>query len=224
MAQSMKHGAMKHGSMRTGAFRRALLLSLGRLWMRSWRLRWPAGLSLPENGVLVLWHEHLPACIPAFAGLRVGVLISRSADGSLAAEACEGLGYRVFRGSTSAGSLSGMKALARGLGDGGLAGMALDGPRGPRRRPKSGALWLAGLAGAPLFPIAVRAPWSLRLKTWDHCLIPLPFSRVELKVGGPCRPGDQDGIFAAMEANQEALERLSSGPPPPFPAASPVAG
>lgn len=190
-----------------------LLLSLGRLWMRSWRLRWPSGEPLPEKGVLVLWHEHLPACIPAFARKRIGVLISRSADGSLAAEACGRLGYRVFRGSTSQGGLSGMKALARGLHEhGGLAGMALDGPRGPRRTPRAGSLWLAGHACIPVFPIAVRAAWALRLRTWDRCLLPLPFSKVEVKVGAACHPASLEEMRSAMEANQAALDALPAAP------------
>lgn len=185
----------------------SLLISLGRLWMSTWRLHWPRGPALPERGVLALWHEHLPACIPAFARRRIGVLISRSADGSLAAEACGRLGYRVYRGSDTAGSLSGMKALARGIREGGLAGMALDGPRGPRRAAKPGTLWLAGLAGAPVLPIAVKAAWALRLKTWDRCLLPLPFSRVEIRVGEPCHPADGESLLAAMEGNQAALEK-----------------
>lgn len=186
-----------------------LLLACGRLWMQTWRLRWPAGSSLPEHGILVLWHEHLPACIPAFARRRVQVLISRSGDGALAAEACRRLGYRVFRGSSSRGSLAGMKSLARALRSGGLAGMALDGPRGPRRDPKPGTLWLASLADAPIFPIAVKASWALRLGTWDRCLLPLPFSRVEFRVGEACRPADAGQMRAVMEANQIRLESRS---------------
>jgi lysophospholipid acyltransferase (LPLAT)-like uncharacterized protein len=189
-------------------FRHSLLLSLVRIWMGTWRLRWTPGPALPEQGVLVLWHEHLPACIPAFARRRIRVLVSRSGDGSLAAEACRRLGYRVHRGSDTAGALAGMKALARGLRDGGgLAGMALDGPRGPRRVAKPGTLWLAGAAGAAVLPIAVKASWALRLKTWDRCLLPLPFSRVEIRVGEPCRPADAKSLIAAMEGNQALLDR-----------------
>lgn len=188
--------------------RRTLLLALGRLWMRTWRLQWSGGSALPERGILVLWHEHLPACIPAFARRRISVLVSRSADGGLAAEACRRLGYRVYRGSGTRGALSGLKALARGMGEagGGLAGMALDGPRGPRREPKPGSLWLAEAAGVPLFPIAVRAGFALRLKTWDRCLLPLPFARVTVQVGPACHPADPDALRRAMEANQARLD------------------
>lgn len=191
------------------AIRHALILSLARLWMRTWRLRGPLPSVLPERGVLVLWHEHLPACIPAFARRRIGVLVSRSADGGLAAEACRRLGYRVFRGSGTRGALSGLRALARGMGEagGGLAGMALDGPRGPRRRPKPGSLWLAEAAGVPVFPIAVKADFALRLKTWDRCLLPLPFAKVVVRVGPACRPADPEALRRAMEANQELLDR-----------------
>jgi lysophospholipid acyltransferase (LPLAT)-like uncharacterized protein len=189
--------------------RNSILIRLALIWMRTWRIRWPQGRALPRRGVLALWHGHLPACIAAFAGLGVAVLISRSADGSHAAEVCGRLGYRVFRGSTSSGGLAGMKALARALGgpgESGLAGMALDGPRGPRHRPKEGSLWLSGFADAPLHPIAVVAPWSLRLGTWDRCLLPLPFARIEVKVGPPVPNPTPDGVLRAMRENQDALE------------------
>lgn len=186
--------------------RQILLHSLGRLWMSTWRLHWPVGHALPEKGVLVLWHEHLPACIPAFARRGISVLISRSADGALAAEACARLGYRVHRGSDSAGSLAGMKSMVRVLRNGGLAGMALDGPRGPRRAVKPGTPWLADLAGAPLLPIAVKATFAVRLKTWDRCLLPLPFARIDFRVGEPCPASDEAALRHAMEANQSRLE------------------
>lgn len=190
-----------------GSLKQSALLALIRLWMASWRLRWPAGADLPERGVLVLWHEHLPACIPAFARRGVGVLISLSGDGAFAADACGRLGYKVYRGSGSRGALSGLRALARGLAGGlSLAGMALDGPRGPRRDPKPGSLWLAGVSGLPIHPIAIRASWALRLKTWDRCLLPLPFAKVEVRVGPPCHPADAGDVLAAMENNQAALE------------------
>ncbi len=196
------------------AIRHALILSLARLWMRTWRLRGPGPSVLPERGVLALWHEHLPACIPAFArrrigARRIGVLVSRSADGGLAAEACRRLGYRVFRGSGTRGALSGLRALARGMGEagGGLAGMALDGPRGPRRLPKPGSLWLAETAGVPVFPVAVKADFALRLKTWDRCLLPLPFAKVVVRVGPACRPADPEALRRAMEAPPERLDR-----------------
>lgn len=69
--------------------------------------------------------------------------------------------------------------------DGRPAGIALDGPHGPTRILRPGALWLAWLPGWPLIAIggaarpAVRAPW------WDRHLIPLPHAKIALVYEGP---------------------------------------
>lgn len=203
-----------------------LLLAFARLWMRTWRIRSVPD-QLPAGGVLALWHEHLPACIPAFAGRSISVLISRSADGSVAAAECARLGYRVHRGSSSGGSVGGTRPLARVLAkEGGLVGMALDGPRGPRRAVKPGTPWLAARAGVPVHPIAVKASRAFRLGTWDRTLIPLPFARVDVRLGPPCHPEDGEALRAAMDANQAALDAglpPESSAPPPAPAPRPRA-
>lgn len=200
---------------------RSLLLGLGCLWLRTWRVRWisggreiqlPPDGSLPARAVILLWHEHLPACIRAFSGRGIDVLISLSRDGGWAAEACARFGYRVHRGSSSRGSTGGLRDLARGMETGsGLAGMALDGPRGPRRRPKEGSVWLARRAGVPVVPVHIEAPWSFRLRSWDRCLIPFPFAKVAVFLGEPFHPENPEEIRRAMLA----LERAGRGPDAP---------
>jgi lysophospholipid acyltransferase (LPLAT)-like uncharacterized protein len=184
---------------------RSLAYALAYLWLRSLRLRWPAGAILPERGIILLWHEHLPVCMQAFSGRGIHVLISKSRDGEWAAQACARMGYRVHRGSSSARgdgkALGGLRALARAAGgDATLIGMALDGPRGPRRVPKPGSFWLARRFSLPVIPVAVEARRGFRLGSWDRTLIPWPFSRVDIRVGSPLRPDSLAGIDLAMRA------------------------
>ena len=193
---------------------RALLLGLARLWLRTLRLRWPAGSALPDAAVIVLWHEHLPICMRAFAGRGIHVLISKSRDGEWAARACAGMGYRVHRGSSSAGAqgkaFGGLRALARAVEAGpALIGMALDGPRGPRRVAKPGSLWLAGRLGIPLIPVAIEARRAFRLGSWDRTLIPWPFSRVEIRLGPPIRPESPADLARAMAAAESPEPRAA---------------
>jgi lysophospholipid acyltransferase (LPLAT)-like uncharacterized protein len=81
--------------------------------------------------------------------------------------------------------VAGLKEMARALKDGCSVGIAVDGPHGPARVLRPGALWLARLTGKPLIVVgaaarpAVRAPW------WDRHLIPLPNSKVALVYGDP---------------------------------------
>ncbi len=155
--------------------------------------------ALPDKAVILLWHEHLPVCIRAFAGLGIHVLISRSNDGAWAAEACERFGFRVHRGSSSRGFMEGMRALARAMEAGtALAGMALDGPRGPRRAVKAGSLWLARSAGAPVIPVWAEAAPAFRLKSWDRSVIPLPFAKVVIHIGPPVFPSTTEELQKAM--------------------------
>jgi lysophospholipid acyltransferase (LPLAT)-like uncharacterized protein len=46
---------------------------------------------------------------------------------------------------------------------------------------------LAKATGAPIFPVSYAASRSLRLGSWDRLMIPLPFARVTVVVGGPLR-------------------------------------
>ena len=184
---------------------RYLLLALGRLWLRTLRLHWPEGSSLPESAIVLLWHEHLPVCIRAFAQRSIHVLISKSADGNWAARACAAAGYHVHRGSSSRGPLEGMRTLARVLDRGpAIVGMALDGPRGPRRTPKPGSIWLSHRAGVPVIPVHVSASRSFRLGSWDRALIPWPFAKVEVRLGAAFHP-------ETLEEIEEAMERLERG-------------
>jgi lysophospholipid acyltransferase (LPLAT)-like uncharacterized protein len=153
----------------------------------------------------LLWHEHLPVCIRAFSGRGIHVLISKSRDGEWAAQACVSMGYQVHRGSSSARgdgkALGGLRALARAAGkEPSLIGMALDGPRGPRRVPKPGSLWLAQRLSLPVIPVAVEARWGFRVRSWDRTLVPWPFSRVDIRVGSPIFPDAMESLRQAMRA------------------------
>lgn len=192
---------------------RFLLLALGRLWLRSLRVSWiDPETALPESAVIVLWHEHLPACIRIFSGRGIHVLISRSADGDWAARACESFGYRVHRGSSTSGGAGGMRTLLRSMETGGgLAGMALDGPRGPRRIPKHGSLWLARQRASAVVPVWVDARRAFRLNSWDRSLIPWPFSRVTVRIGKPFHPQGEGQIAEAMRNLESQASQADSG-------------
>lgn len=165
----------------------------------------PASPPLPAAGILGLWHEHLPALLPVFAHRNIAVLISQSRDGEWAARACHRFGYRVFRGSDSRGSVA-LRHLARALeGPFPLVGMALDGPRGPRRRAKPGLLWLTGRKDLPFFPLAVSAGPAFRLSSWDRALVPWPFARIAVRLGSPLFPRSPAEVEEAMAREEKAL-------------------
>jgi lysophospholipid acyltransferase (LPLAT)-like uncharacterized protein len=61
----------------------------------------------------------------------------------------------------------------------------MDGPRGPAREVKDGALFMAHFGNGLLAPTRVQAKNAFRVKSWDSHLVPLPFSRVRIIFGEP---------------------------------------
>ena len=133
--------------------------------------------SPQTSGIIGVWHEDLLACTQFFAHKSIHVLISSSADGDLSANACSKLGYKISRGSSSRNSLA-IRHLLKTLKSNGSAGMALDGPRGPRKQIKEGNLWLRSQSQSPLFIIDVEYGHCMKLNSWDKFKIPFPFSTV----------------------------------------------
>ncbi len=106
-------------------------------------------------------------------------VVSRSDDGEFLAEILGDYGYGLVRGSSSNGALSVVREGLRALDRGKMVAIALDGPRGPPHVAHPGAEALARRRGIPLVLTTVRAQ-GIRLNTWDHFLLPLPFARIHL--------------------------------------------
>ena len=129
------------------------------------------------HGIIGVWHEDLLACTKFFSHKNIHVLISSSSDGDISANACLKLGYKITRGSSSNNSIS-VRHLLTSLKNGGSVGMALDGPRGPRKQIKEGNLWLRSQSQLPLFIMDIQYTRFIQLKSWDKFKIPLPFTKV----------------------------------------------
>jgi len=142
--------------------------------------------------VLSFWHENVVS-VAWLIGRRlvkrghpVTLLSSLSRDGDLGAELGRLWGAHVVRGSSSRGGTEGLRSLYRGMREGlGSPVVIPDGPRGPRRQAKPGAVVLAQLSGAPIVPFATFAERHWRLRSWDRMVVPKPFSRVRVAVGEP---------------------------------------
>jgi hypothetical protein len=182
-----------------------LFLSLGVRWIESLRPQFvhsPSLDELPNSGILALWHEHMLLCLPAFARRGMRVLISQSRDGEWGVQAAERLGYSAVRGSSTRGGVGALRQLAPELShNGGWAALVVDGPRGPRRISKPGAVWLSQKTGLPVFTVSAHAPVALRLNSWDRCVVPLPFSRIKLQLSAPLYPTRTGEIDDALNAS-----------------------
>lgn len=167
-----------------------------------------------EQVVLAFWHEYnLAAAIAAHRLRRHRYHVSFST--------------RTFRGEVMSTMLAALDSgsvqlpaegerseaarlsleLARIGREGATPVVSPDGPSGPYRRAKPGALIVARESGVPLQPwaVAIRPPWRLRGR-WDRHLVPLPFCRLRVEEAPPIKVGERQPLRPLLAELQAALD------------------
>jgi lysophospholipid acyltransferase (LPLAT)-like uncharacterized protein len=176
----------------------------------------PADPLDPERFILVVWHDAL--LIPTFASphsnrSRTCCLVSRHQDGGYLADAMAILGYSTVRGSTNRGGAQAVKQLMDDT-----AGMHIvitpDGPRGPRRQIKPGAVFLASQTGRRICAgaYACRNEWRVK-GSWTDMAIPKPFTTIYLLTSAPMTvPPDlpRTELDRYVHIVQKEMERLTA--------------
>jgi len=165
----------------------------------------------PTTGIFCFWHRCTLLAGWYFRKFRCSILISRSFDGELITRTLRLLGYDAVRGSSSRGGAVGLLALQSVIERGFPVVFTADGPRGPIYQTKIGPVKLAQMTGQPMgsFYLLPERAWVMR--SWDHFLIPKPFSRVAVswsrKVAAPPPDADSAALEQTRQELNDALER-----------------
>ena len=163
--------------------------------------------------ILTLWHGRI---FYLFYYLRrhpdYFLLISPSQDGDLLARLARLMGYSVIRGSTYKKAVSAARSLIKVLRRNQRIIIIADGSRGPRCVAQPGSVQLAGITGAPIFPMTFGAKNKVVLNSWDQFVIPLPFTRCTINFSSPISlpPKSSEQIIEEKRLELEnALNRIS---------------
>jgi lysophospholipid acyltransferase (LPLAT)-like uncharacterized protein len=193
-----------------------LLLAVGawvlRVHSHTLRFRWEGRDRLEDRlarglpVVLVAWHQRIYMGMLPFARYRPIIMISRSRDGERIARIVARFGWQPVRGSSSKGGAQALEKMIPAVAGGEVGAHIVDGPRGPARRVKPGTVALARRAGAVMIPVYVAARRRFEARSWDRFQVPLPFSRVLIRLGAPIEvPRELSG--AEQEAVRQQLEK-----------------
>lgn len=161
--------------------------------------------------IFAFWHQRQVLFTYTHRGKDAQVLVSRSKDGDLIARTMLLSRIPAVRGSSSRGAAQASRELLDALAAGHCAGITPDGPKGPARKVKPGAIYLAQKSGCPILPIANASSrtWVFE-RSWDRFMVPLPFGRVCVHHGAPFRvlPGEDPAAKAAeLEAVLDRITR-----------------
>ncbi|WFS60890.1 lysophospholipid acyltransferase family protein [Pseudodesulfovibrio thermohalotolerans] len=201
------------------------IASLFKLWVRTIRFE-PVGeserlLDANRQGsptVLALWHGEI---FPVAAyGLTMSshlvTFVSQSRDGEFIAQVLERLGHTTVRGSSSRGGVKALLQAKRVMErENRMAVFTIDGPKGPLHKAKDGVIFLAQRVGAKIIPLrAYPKRKKIFDKSWDHFVLPMPFTRCPIYIGEPMEVTSEKLTkeVLAQEAARLEARMLSLGP------------
>ena len=162
--------------------------------------------------IFVFWHGVLLPLVHYHRQEGIVVLVSEHADGEYITRVIERNGFGTVRGSSTRGAARGLKGLIREARAGRDLAISPDGPKGPARVFKPGALAAAQVTGLPVVAVGVGASRGWRLRSWDGFLVPQPLSRIGIVYGTPALvpPGaDRAELDGLAHALGEEIDRLS---------------
>jgi lysophospholipid acyltransferase (LPLAT)-like uncharacterized protein len=179
------------------------------------RFRWRDESGLfdgePQTRVIfAIWHNRLALALVMYRryvqrrqpARRLAAMVSASRDGGFLARILEHFGVQPVRGSSSRRGPQALLELTTWSERGYDLAITPDGPRGPRYVVQEGVTALGQLSGLPIVPVSYHLSWKYRLKSWDRFQVPLPFARVEVRLGAPLQMPS-----TTSEGEREALRR-----------------
>jgi len=138
----------------------------GRIIVSSWHQRFFGGFFLPR---IFKWSP----CI----------MISQSQDGDFISKVVEQIGWIPVRGSSSRGGKEALRVMVQSVNENHIGGHIVDGPAGPPCVIKPGLISLARNTDAVICPGIVSYENAWIANSWDHFMVPKPFSRVLFRFG-----------------------------------------
>jgi len=171
-----------------------------------------------DQVVLAFWHEYnLVAAIAAHRLRRHRYHVSFSTE-PLRGQVMTAMLAAMGAGSVPLPAEDDRRGAARLAGEmarlgreGASLAVSPDGPMGPYRRAKPGALIVARSAGLPLQAWAVSAHPSVRLRNrWDRQIVPLPFCRLRVEQAEPITVGPREPLRPLLTRLQSALDEVAA--------------
>lgn len=181
---------------------------------RSWHFRtrnadrWE---RLVQNGrpfIYLLWHEALLPLLWHHRRQQVAIVVSEARDGRYVADYAGRIGYRMVSGSSSRGGARALLGAIRALEGGQTIAITPDGPRGPRRKVKPGAVRAAQRTGAMILPLHVVTDSAWRFGSWDRLMVPKPFAKIDVCYGEPFGVSSRDELGDGIERCAAAMASI----------------
>jgi len=173
-----------------------------------------------ERIIFALWHGRHFITYHRMPPDNMHIMVSPSRDGRRIASLLRMSGFSIIHGSSHKSPIQALIRSIKCIKEGGDFIITVDGPRGPARETKPGIIYLSRKTGAWIVPYSFSARRSIRMKSWDRFMVPLPFTRAVQIFGKPYRlspeieqkpiSGDCRDLGWRLDRLSEAADRICS--------------
>ncbi len=142
------------------------------------------------DGVFYFWHQNIIAasCL-FFKNNAIGhCIVSPSGDGKIVGYIAQKLGFKCLYGSGYKRSVNVVRQALDVLQANKRLCIVGDGSRGPALKLQRGVIYLASKSKLPLIFIECKSQWNITFNSWDKFQLPLPFSKISIKIHTPVIP------------------------------------
>ncbi|MFC2135343.1 lysophospholipid acyltransferase family protein [Bacteroidota bacterium] len=131
-----------------------------------------------QNYVLGFWHGTMLIPWYLHRNKNFAALVSQSKDGEILTRILKKWKYNVARGSSHIGGKDALEIILNQANNKYSIAITPDGPTGPPRVFKAGAVIVAKKTNVPLVLLGIANHNKYQLKSWDKFEIPRPFSKI----------------------------------------------
>ena len=157
--------------------------------------------NVDNQYIFCCWHNRLflgPHLLPR--NRIINALQSSHSDGMITSIAFKYLEMNVILGSSKKGGMQAFRKMIKCIQNGESIAITPDGPKGPKETVKEGIIKLAQITGAPIVPLVWATKKFKLINSWDHFVIPFPFSKGVYTFGEP--------IYVDKKINKKKFEIL----------------
>ena len=155
-----------------------------RLIARTWRIT-VVGDKPTGPSIIAFWHGEMLPIWYIFKDLKPTAIVSSRKDGSLLSTWLSSIGFDLIRGSSSKGGREVLRLMIDAVQQGPVL-ITPDGPRGPAKTAKAGALVASHRTGVPV-TMARMSVSSAKVfhRSWDSFILPFPFASITVTLSKP---------------------------------------
>jgi len=179
-------------------------------WVVEGKHNYEDALAQGKSVIIASWHSTLLVPLMNLANKGFyGIAGNHYPDAEIITRISNKLGWKVIRGSSTAGGRNAYERMLSILSIGGnLVAITPDGPQGPARIPKPGAIIAAQKTGALIVPVASLSTRHWKFFNWDVFYLEKPFGRIEVKYGKPLSFKKDDNFEDCVNRLTKAINNL----------------